>query len=40
MDLNLIVPEMDDQNMTVVETKPGKAERWLAELPLLNPTET
>ena len=40
MDLNLIVPEMDDQNMSVVETKPGKAEHWLAELPLLNPAET
>jgi hypothetical protein len=40
MDLNLFVPEMDDQNMTVVETKPGKAELWLAELPLLNPAET
>jgi len=40
MDLNLIVPDMDDQNMTVVETKPGKAESWLAELPLLNPAET
>ncbi len=40
MVLNLIVPEMDDHIMTVVETKPGKAERWLAELPLLNPAET
>jgi len=26
--------------MTVVETKASKAERWLAELPLLNPAET
>lgn len=40
MDLKLIVPEMDDQNMTVVETKAKKAQHWLAELPLLNPTET
>lgn len=40
MDLNLIVPEVDDQIMTVVETKASKAERWLAELSLLNPAET
>ena len=40
MDLNLIVPEMDPENMTLVETKPAKAEQWLAGLPLLNPTET
>ncbi len=40
MDLKLFVPEMDDQNMTVVETRASKAARWLAELPLLNPAET
>jgi hypothetical protein len=40
MDLHLIVPEMDAENMTLVETKPAKAEHWLAGLPLLNPAET
>ncbi|MFV1997251.1 MAG: hypothetical protein ACC641_04485 [Acidiferrobacterales bacterium] len=40
MDLNLTVPEMDDQCMAVAETKPGKVELWLADLPLLNPAET
>ncbi len=40
MDLNLIVPEMDAENMTLVETKPAKAEQWLSGLPLLNPVET
>ena len=40
MDLHLTVPEMDAENMTLVETKPAKAEQWLAGLPLLNPAET
>lgn len=40
MELNLSIPEMDDTDMTVVETKPSKAERWLGELPLLNAAET
>jgi hypothetical protein len=40
MDLNLNVPEMDPGIMTLVETKPAKAEQWLAGLPLLNPAET
>jgi hypothetical protein len=40
MDLNLNIPDMDAENMTLVETKPAKAEQWLAGLPLLNPAET
>lgn len=40
MELKLSVPEMDNTDMTVVETKPSKAEHWLGELPLLNSAET
>ncbi len=40
MELLLTIPDFDDENMTVVETRPNKAERWLNELPLLNVAET
>lgn len=40
MDLKLSLPDFDSESMTVVETKPNRAESWLAELPILNVAQT
>jgi hypothetical protein len=40
MDLRLSLPDFDNESMTVVETKPNKAQTWLAELPILNLAQT
>ncbi len=40
MDLSLSLPKFDTESMTVVETKPNKAQTWLSELPILNLAQT
>jgi hypothetical protein len=40
MELNLTVPSVATRVLSEVETRPAKVEQWLAQLPLLNLTET
>jgi hypothetical protein len=40
MDLSLSLPDFDADSMTVVETKPNRAQSWLSELPILNLAQT